>query len=304
MAVEFRGIGQAVVPAGGSAGQVLVKNSADPFDVAWGTVTGGGGTVGAEYVTDDELAAALEQQLATYVTSSDLAAALQGKQNAGDYATAAALSQTETFARNRVNHIGTQTSATIADFTEAVQDAVSVLLGAGSNVTLNYDDAGNKLTVTAAGGTGGTLDAEAVRDAIGVALVGVGNIAVTVNDAADTITITTTATVNSTDAALRDRSTHTGTQAISTVSGLQTALDGKAALNHTTAATSLTGMGATFAALIPAATPAAARATIDAPATAELAGKATVVPYDKGAPSPDMSAYPSGYTIAIELDVV
>lgn len=35
------------------------------------------------------------------------------------------------------------------------------------------------------------------------------------------------ATANATDAQLRDRSTHTGTQAISTVSGLQTALDGK-----------------------------------------------------------------------------
>ena len=41
------------------------------------------------------------------------------------------------------------------------------------------------------------------------------------------------ATVNSTDAQLRDRSTHTGTQAISTVDGLQIALDGKAASDHT-----------------------------------------------------------------------
>lgn len=37
------------------------------------------------------------------------------------------------------------------------------------------------------------------------------------------------ATANSTDAQLRDRSTHTGTQAISTVSGLQSALDSKQA---------------------------------------------------------------------------
>jgi hypothetical protein len=35
------------------------------------------------------------------------------------------------------------------------------------------------------------------------------------------------ATLNDTDAALRDRATHTGTQAIATVTGLQTALDGK-----------------------------------------------------------------------------
>ncbi len=37
------------------------------------------------------------------------------------------------------------------------------------------------------------------------------------------------ATANSTDAQLRDRATHTGTQAISTITGLQTALDGKQA---------------------------------------------------------------------------
>jgi hypothetical protein len=41
--------------------------------------------------------------------------------------------------------------------------------------------------------------------------------------------IAANATANSSDADLRDRSTHTGTQAISTVSGLQTALDAKAA---------------------------------------------------------------------------
>ena len=41
-------------------------------------------------------------------------------------------------------------------------------------------------------------------------------------------TIAEGATVNATDAALRDRATHTGTQAISTVADLQTALDGKA----------------------------------------------------------------------------
>jgi len=39
--------------------------------------------------------------------------------------------------------------------------------------------------------------------------------------------IATGATANATDAQLRSRATHTGTQAISTVSGLQTALDGK-----------------------------------------------------------------------------
>lgn len=45
--------------------------------------------------------------------------------------------------------------------------------------------------------------------------------------------IATGATANATDAQLRDRATHTGTQAIATVDGLQTALDGKASSSHT-----------------------------------------------------------------------
>jgi hypothetical protein len=43
--------------------------------------------------------------------------------------------------------------------------------------------------------------------------------------------VATGATVNATDSQLRDRTTHTGTQAISTVTGLQVALDGKQAID-------------------------------------------------------------------------
>lgn len=153
---------------------------------------------------------------------------------ARDSEVTSAVSAASTTDRARANHTGTQTAATISDFTEAVQDAVAALLGAGSNITLNYDDAGNTLTVSASGGGGGGLDAEAVRDTIGVALVGTGNITVTVNDALDTITVTTTATANSTDAQLRDRSTHTGTQAATTITGLS-------ALATSTDAANLTG---------------------------------------------------------------
>lgn len=52
--------------------------------------------------------------------------------------------------------------------------------------------------------------------------------------------VATGATANSTDASLRDRSTHTGTQAISTVSGLQTALDSKAVIADSTVSTTTT----------------------------------------------------------------
>lgn len=54
--------------------------------------------------------------------------------------------------------------------------------------------------------------------------------------------IATGATANATDAQLRDRSTHTGTQAISTIVNLQTTLDGKAATSHTHSIAGVTGL--------------------------------------------------------------
>lgn len=54
--------------------------------------------------------------------------------------------------------------------------------------------------------------------------------------------IATSATANATDAQLRDRSTHTGTQAISTVTGLQTELDSKALSSHPHTIANVTGL--------------------------------------------------------------
>lgn len=139
-------------------------------------------------------------------------------QNASAFDAAGAAAAAQAAAVQRANHTGTQTSASISDLTEAVQDIVGAFFGAGTGATVTYNDNANTITVSATG----TDDPEAIRDAIGAAMVGVGNISVTVNDGADTITISTSATVNSTDAALRDRSTHTGTQAASTVTGLAT----------------------------------------------------------------------------------
>lgn len=60
--------------------------------------------------------------------------------------------------RSRSNHTGTQAASTISDFSEAVDDRVSALLTAGTNVTLTYDDTANTLTVAASGGSGLTYD--------------------------------------------------------------------------------------------------------------------------------------------------
>ena len=98
----------------------------------------------------------------------------------------------------------THVSTEVTDFAEAVQDAVAAMLVSGANVTLTYDDALGKVTVTAAGG-----DAEVMRDTIGAALVGTNGVNVAVNDAADTITISVSGLT------------------VSQVTGLQDALDSR-----------------------------------------------------------------------------
>lgn len=54
----------------------------------------------------------------------------------------------------RANHTGTQLASTISDFAEAVDDRVGALLVAGTNVTLDYNDGANTLTINASGGGG------------------------------------------------------------------------------------------------------------------------------------------------------
>lgn len=146
----------------------------------------------------------------------------------------------------------------------ASQEAARSAIGAGtSDFSGSYGDLSNKPTIPAAatvdnlGGAGTTGKAvmkaaneEAARTAIGA---GTSNL--TIGTTADTAmagnytppTVTTTvnglmlsedkvklngiaenATANASDAQLRDRSTHTGSQAISTITGLQAELDDKA----------------------------------------------------------------------------
>lgn len=71
-------------------------------------------------------------------------------------ATGATANQTDAFLLARANHTGTQVASTISDFSEAVDDRVSSLLVAGTNITLTYNDGANTLTIDAASG-GGSL---------------------------------------------------------------------------------------------------------------------------------------------------
>lgn len=105
----------------------------------------------------------------------------------------------------------------------------AVQIVGGSNVTV--DNSGTSIVIAASGsGGGGSYTDEEAQDAVGSILTDTASINFTYNDASNTIT----AEVNDSpalngqdDTYYRARANHTGTQAISTVSGLQTALDTK-----------------------------------------------------------------------------
>ena len=140
---------------------------------------------------------------------------------------------------SRANHTGTQASSTISDFDEAVQDTVAALVTDGAGITSTYDDAGASLTLDV------SFDLSASRTASQVTITNpLGSNAV-ISSASTSLSgvmsstdktkldgIEAGSTQNSTDATLLARANHTGTQAISTVSGLQTALDGKVGRGH------------------------------------------------------------------------
>lgn len=65
-----------------------------------------------------------------------------------------------TYARGDHVHPSDTSKVSVSGFAEAVDDRVASLLTAGTNVTLNYDDTANTLTISSSGGAGGQpLDA-------------------------------------------------------------------------------------------------------------------------------------------------
>lgn len=106
---------------------------------------------------------------------------------------------------------------------EVVRDTIATALVEGTGIDITVDDAGETITIAATGG-GGATDPEVVRDTIAAALVNGTNINIVVNDAGDTITINTSATVNDTDANLKNRANHTGTQSLDTTTDSATRL--------------------------------------------------------------------------------
>jgi hypothetical protein len=225
------------------------------------TVSGGGAvwSIDSGVVSNTKLATAPATTLkgnntASVATPTDLTPTqVRSMLNVADGATANA---TDAALRDRATHTGQQASSTISDFAEAVDDRVSALLVAGANVTLSYNDASNTLTVAAASGgvTDGdkgdiTVTSSGATWSIDNGVVSNAKLAAapattlkgnnTASSATPTdltptqvrsmLNVADGATANATDAALRDRTTHTGQQAASTISDFAEAVDDRVA---------------------------------------------------------------------------
>jgi hypothetical protein len=67
-------------------------------------------------------------------------------------AVGATVNATDAALRDRATHTGTQSSTTISDLTETVQDLMGTYIVAGTNVTVTYNDTTGTVTIAATGG--------------------------------------------------------------------------------------------------------------------------------------------------------
>jgi hypothetical protein len=118
------------------------------------------------------------------------------------------LNARDTANRDRANHTGTQAASTITGLATVATSGSAADLGSGILPAARFNDTahGNR--------AGGTLHAAATGSVAGF---------MSAADKTKLDGVATGATANATDAALRDRATHTGTQAASTISDFNSA---------------------------------------------------------------------------------
>lgn len=86
---------------------------------------------------------------------------------------------------DRANHTGTQSSATISDLQETVEDIIGTKVVGGTNVTISYNDVTGETTINSTGGAGYTN--EEAQDAVGAILTNTTSIELIYDDASNVI---------------------------------------------------------------------------------------------------------------------
>lgn len=182
------------VPIGGTTGQVLAKASGTDYDAEWVEQTGGGGGGAVDSVNGQTGVVVLDAD------DIDDTSTTQKFVTASDLTKLGNLSGTNTGDQDLSSYA---TTASLSNYVPTTRTVNTKALS--SNITLNQDD---------------VLDGTTYKQYSSTEKTKLSGIA-------------TGATANSSDATLLARTNHTGTQAISTVTGLQTALDGKSDTSHT-----------------------------------------------------------------------
>jgi hypothetical protein len=110
-------------------------------------VTGVTGT--APIVSSGGVAPAISISAATSGAAGSMSAADKAKLDG--VAASATANATDAALRDRSTHTGNQAAATISDLREAIDDAVALLLTAGANISLSYDDGAGALSIAVTG---------------------------------------------------------------------------------------------------------------------------------------------------------
>ena len=181
-------------------------------------------------------------------------------------ASGATVNQSDATLLSRANHTGAQPIASVSGLQSALDGKANSThahslndlsdvstTGAALNQVLKYngtswapssDDvsggAGGANLTTVLSASSVTINSDSGTDATIVTATTTNAGVLTSTDKTKLDGIATGATVNQLDATLLNRANHTGTQAIATVAGLQSDLDGKAALAHNHAAANIT----------------------------------------------------------------
>jgi hypothetical protein len=165
---------------------LLALSDAAAWRAALGVGSGGGGATNLAVANRTSTALDVTSDTGTDATLPLATDTLAGLFSAAQFnklagiAAGATVNSTDSFLLARGNHTGTQAAATISDFAEVSQDLMASTLVAGSNITLNYDDALGTITIassgssaagwgpiTASAGSGGTLTITIPSTAVG-----------------------------------------------------------------------------------------------------------------------------------------